>query len=134
MIPSGNRLLNTVFEVQEQPSKNYKMYFEQEVVNGYRDELEAMKQVVFKILNTERYQYLIYSWNYGIELLDLFGKPVNYVCAEVERRIREALIQDDRVEEVDSFVFDISKRHVVAVEFTVHTVFGDLDMGKEVSY
>ncbi len=134
MIPSGNRLLNTAFEVQEQPSKNYKMYFEQEVVNGYWDELEAMKQVIFKILNTERYQYLIYSWNYGIELEDLFGKPVKYVCPELERRIREALLQDSRIEAVNSFEFDISKRHVVAVTFNAQTVFGNLEMGKEVKY
>lgn len=134
MIPTTNIILNDELEVQEQASKNYKMYFEQEVINGYRDELEAMKQVIFKILNTERYQYIIYSWNYGIELQDLFGEPVSYVCPELERRITEALVQDDRIESVDSFSFDITQKRKVHVTFVVHTIFGDVDAEKVVNY
>ncbi len=134
MIPTTNTLLNTTLQVKVQPSKNYKMYFEQEVINGYWDEIEAMKQVIYKILSTERYTYIIYSWNYGIELKDLFGKPVNRVCPEIERRIKEALIQDNRIESVDSFLFDISKRHIVHVTFVVHTIFGDINAEKVVDY
>lgn len=134
MIPTTNTLLNTTLQVKVQPSKNYRMYISQEVVNGYCDETHAMKQVIYKILNTERYQYLIYSWNYGIELQDLFGKPVNYVCPEIERRITEALVQDNRIEAVDDFLFDISKRHVVHVKFVAHTIFGDINIEKEVNY
>ena len=95
--------------------------------------MEAIKQTIFKILNTERYKYIIYSWNYGIELEDLFGQPVLFVCPEIERRVKEALLQDDRITEVDSFDFDISKRGVVSVTFTVHTIFGDLDEGMVVN-
>ena len=93
-----------------------------------------MKQAVYKILNTERYQYIIYSWNYGVEFADLFGEPVDFVCPEIERRITEALKQDDRVVSVDSFLFDVSKKHTVMVSFTVKTIFGDLNIEKEVSY
>ena len=42
-------------------------------------------KVVFNILNTERYQYIIYSWNYGIELIDLYGQPVSYVIPELKK-------------------------------------------------
>lgn len=93
--------------------------------------MEAVKQAVFKMLNTERYQYLIYSWDYGVELLDLFGEPISYVCPELERRITETLLQDDRIEEVDGFEFEVSKGTVKA-NFTVHTVFGDIQAEKEV--
>ena len=134
MIPTTNAILNNELEFQEESSKNYKMYFEQEVINGYRDELEAMKQVIFKILNTERYQYIIYSWDYGIELQDLFGEPVSYVCPELERRITEAILQDDRIEYVDSFYFDITQKRKVHVTFVVHTMFGDVDAEKVVNY
>ena len=105
-----------------------------DVINGFCDELEAMKQVVFKILNTERYQYIIYSWNYGIELLDLYGEPVTYVCPELERRITEALVQDDRIESVDSFVFDVLEKRTVKVTFTVHTIFGGIEAEKVVNF
>ena len=79
MIPVTNDILSTL-EIEEQPSKNYKLFFTENIINGYVDKLEAMKQVIYKILNTERYQCLIYSWNYGIETMDLFGEPVSYVC------------------------------------------------------
>ncbi len=92
MIPSTNNILSYDLEMETEPSVNYKMNIKQDIINGTVDELEAMKQVIYKILNTERYQYIIYSWNYGIELMDLFGMPVIYVIPELERRITEALI------------------------------------------
>jgi len=110
MIPKINELLSTTLELETQPSKNFKMYFTQEVVSGTITDLNAMEQVIYKILNTERYQYLIYSWNYGIELNDLLGEPVSYVCPEIERKVTEALVQDDRILSVDSFVFDITEK------------------------
>lgn len=127
MIPSGNTILTTDLEVVTQPSKQHRMDLDGNRIIGTCDNLEAIKQTVYKILNTERYAYIIYSWNYGIELVDLFGQPVLYVCPEIERRVKEALLQDDRITAVDNFDFDISKRGVVAVTFTVHSIFGDMD-------
>lgn len=134
MIPTIDKLLSKPLKFKIRPSKNYKMNFERENINGFRDNADAMQQVIYKILNTERYQYLIYSWNYGIELKDLFGRQVNYVCPELERRIIDALIQDDRIEYVDSFSFDIETRHIVAVTFVAHTIFGDVKIEKVVNY
>ena len=134
MIPSTNTILSTTLEVKTQPSKNYKMHLDRNVVNGHCDELESMQQVIYKILNTERYQSIIYSWNYGIELDDLYGEPVTYVCPELERRITEALVQDDRIESVDNFEFDTSEKRSVKVKFTVHTIFGNVKTEKVVNY
>lgn len=134
MIPTVNTILNSELEMEDQPSKNYKMYLQEDVINGYNDKLEAMEQVVYKILNTQRYQYIIYSWNYGIELEGLFGEQVSYVCPELERRIIEALTQDDRINSVDSFSFDASQKRVIQVTFVVHTVFGEISAEKEVDY
>lgn len=134
MIPSINTILSTNLEVETQPSKNYKMHLEQNIINGFCDGLEAMRQVIYKILNTERYQYIIYSWNYGIELLDLYGEPVTYVCPELQRRITEALIQDDRIDSVDNFEFDISEKRTMKATFTVHTIFGNVESEKVVNF
>jgi hypothetical protein len=134
MIPSTNTILSTNLEVKTQPSKNYKMHLEQNIINGFCDELEAMRQVIYKILNTERYQYTIYSWNYGIELVDLYGEPVTYVCPELQRRITEALIQDDRIESVDNFEFDTSEKRTVKATFTVYTIFGNVESEKVVNF
>ncbi len=115
-------------------SKNYKMVLKDDLIKGYVDELEAMKQVVYKILSTERYAHLIYSWNYGVELSQLFGKPVDYVCPEIERLVKEALLQDVRITKVYGFTFDKSKKSVVIVDFIVGTIYGEVEITKEVVY
>lgn len=135
MIPSTSNLLNTDIEFVEQPTKTYRMDLDtEEHIGGYTDELEAMKQAVFKILNTERYQYIMYSWNYGIELVDLYGQSITYVCPELERRITEALMQDERIEDVTDFNFDLPKRGVVHVSFLVHTIFGTVEAERAVNF
>ena len=103
-------------------------------IRGYTDGLDAMKQAIFKILQTERYQYIMYSWNYGIETLDLYGEPISYVCPELERRITEALLWDERIESVDNFEFDLPQKGVIHVSFTAHTIFGDVQAERTVNF
>lgn len=134
MIPLANNAFFTMPEVGALSSKSHRMDVDHNIINGSVDELDAVRQAVFKILNTQRYQYLVYSWDYGIELEDLFGEPADYVCAELERRIREALTADDRIESVEGFRFDISEKRVVKVSFTVHSVYGSFDGSKAVNY
>ena len=81
MIPSTSGFLNQDFEIKEQPSLTYKMELDGDSVRGLVDNREAMKQAIFRILSTERYQHIIYPRWYGIETLDLYGEPVNWVCA-----------------------------------------------------
>lgn len=133
MVPSTNNLLSMDLKIEQQPSKNYRMNFIENII-GKVDSLEAMKQVIFKILNTERYRHIIYSWNYGVELADLIGEPISYVLPEIERRITEALTQDDRIESVSDFEFDISKKKEVTCTFVVHTTFGTVKSEKVVDY
>lgn len=134
MIPSTSGFLTTDLELQRQPSRTYKMNLEGDTTRGFTDELDAMKQAVFKILNTERYVYPMYSWNYGIETMDLYGEPVSWVCPELERRITEALTWDDRIDSVTDFDFDLSQKSVVHVYFVVHTIFGDVQSERTVNF
>lgn len=133
MIPSTSAFLESDFEIETQPTHTYKMNIESGSIRGYTDKLEAIKQAIYKILLTERYQYLMYSPNYGIETLDLYGEPLSYVCPELERRISEALLWDDRIESVSDFEFDLSKKGSVQISFTVHTRFGDVQAEREVN-
>lgn len=121
---------NIVKEITE-PSKTYQMLIKEERINGTIDGLNAIAQACYKILNTERYDYAIYSWDYGVELRSLFGKSIPYVFSELPRRIKEALMQDDRIINVDSFRLTHKKGDVLA-EFTVHTTKGEFDMTKGV--
>lgn len=134
MIPAVVGNPDQDFKIIRQPDMTYRMQMEAGDVLGRTDGLEAVKQAVYKIIMTERYQYLMYSWNYGIELLDLIGEPVTYVCPELKRRITEALLCDDRIESVDHFTFDLPRKGVVHVAFTVHSVFGDVLAEREVNF
>lgn len=134
MIPSESAFFEDDFEIEQQPTYTYKMNFEDDSVCGFTDEQEAMKQAIYKILMTERYQYPMYSWDYGIETLDLYGEPVSYVCPELERRITEALLCDERIESVSDFEFDTSQKGIIKALFAVHTVFGDIQAEREVNF
>lgn len=134
MLPQTDITLPESLEVEKEPSKNYRMNLDEQTVNGFVDELSAMEQVVYKILCTERYENIIYSWDYGIELSSLIGQDRLYVIPEAERRIREALLQDARIESVDNFSYTVSGKNSVNFAFTVHTIYGDIDAEREVSY
>ena len=130
MIPRGAEEIN-IQDYAEPTSRTYKLNIDKETISGYIDEREAMIQAIYLILNIERYDYLIYSWNYGIELKDLFGQPTFYVMAELERRITEALTADSRITGVDNFEITREGKKVHA-KFTVHTIFGDVEGEKVV--
>lgn len=100
-------------------------------ISGYVDGLAAIAQAVYLILSIERYEYIIYSWDYGIELVDLIGKPMPYVIAELPRRIKEALIQDNRIDDVKDFEFE-KKGKRLYTKFTVVSNVGNISTELEV--
>ena len=132
MIPKTDGRLQAGITFAVQPSKTIQLEARTGRLSGLTDGLAAVQQAVYVILNVERYTYLIHSRNFGVELKTLFGKPMNWVIPEVKRRIREALLQDDRINEVDEFVLT-PDRHKLAVSFTVHSVFGDFKGATEVN-
>ncbi len=133
VLPAEDMELIEDFKIVTQPGRTWQLDLTQNrMPPNMVDGLEAVEQAVYKILLTERYQYPIYSWNYGIELFDLFGKPMSYVRPEVERRIKEALLQDDRITAVDNFQFESDDKNSLLVTFIVHTIYGELEAGKAV--
>ena len=140
MIPT---VIDTSKEVQEfdiqtdasMPTLTYRIDLKNNRVQNWIDGQEAMKQAIFKILQTERYRYnKVYSANYGVELVDLFGMPKAFVIAEVERRVREALLWDERIIAVKNFTFE-SKKSSVIVQFQCDTIFGQVELnGFEVNF
>lgn len=133
MIPRiENDSLSIEFEEEVQPSRTYKIDFERKRIVGYTDGQEAVKQFIVKVLATERYEHIIYSWNYGAEIAKLFGQPIPYVYSELKRLITEALTQDDRIESVDAFYFSHVKNKV-HVQFVANTVYGPVEAEREVT-
>ena len=121
-------------EEEIEPNKTYKMNFKDNIVEGFVDDMDAVRQAIYKVLGTERYAYPIYSWDYGMELFDLYGEDTRYVCAELEDRIKEALTQDERITDVIDFTFNTEEKGIVKVAFTVETTEGDIEIESEVNY
>ena len=130
MIPSINILTEKITE-RKYPTRTYKVNIDKNRLSGYTDELDAVMQSIYFILSTERYQYVIYSWDYGIELVDLIGKPMPYVMSELPRRIIEALTQDNRIDSVVDFKFKKNGKKL-HVAFTVVSSIGNIPTELEV--
>lgn len=125
--------LNAINQVDEtMPSYTYNINRNTNRISGYIDNKDAIVQSIYLILQTERYESVIYNWYYGAELDDLIGKNRNYVTSELRRMIREALLEDDRIREVTSFSFNF-KDDSVLVQFLVQTIIGDIQMEWEVN-
>lgn len=129
MIPQIN---NINIEIMEEPTYTYGLDFYNDSLKNNVNNLEAMEQAIYKIIFTTKGEHIIYSDQYGINLNDLFGMPRSYVCVEIERRIKEALLRDNRITDVFNFNFDLSKKSVVFVSFEASTVFGNIKFEGEV--
>ena len=140
MIPSVSVLTTPIEEVTH-PTRTYKTILDENLIIGnevYRnridsfvDDLPAIEQAIYMILGTERYKFPIYSWDYGVELVDLYGQPMPYVIAELPRRIKEALLTDDRITDVVDFEFETHGKKLHTT-FTVVTVKGNISTDLEV--
>lgn len=113
------------FAFTTQTSNTYKLNLDKNNISGFCDELEAVKQAVYLILNIERYEYLIYDWDYGFEIKDLIGQESIIIQPEIQRRICDALKQDSRIVNVRDFIFENGSIGKLIVHFTVETIFGN---------
>ncbi len=126
MIPS-NTLYSLQVEEVKQPSMTYKINAETNSINGFIDGLEAVKQSASLIISTERYVHPVFSWAYGIELESLIGKDYSFVIAEIKRRLKEALVQDDRITDATNFKFT-QQEDGLLVEIDVVSDYGKFDI------
>lgn len=130
MIPEGLSIdLELVEDIET--TKTYKI--SKASMQGFADELEALKQAIYKVLHTEKYEYPIYSFSYGIELENLIGKDATYVKIELKRRAQECLLEDERIQAVDNFKFFINGDEMTCT-FDVVSIYGSLNLSKEVVF
>ncbi|BBH19865.1 hypothetical protein Back11_12100 [Paenibacillus baekrokdamisoli] len=109
-------------EVVSEPSLTYRLDPTLGRIVGLIDGLEAVKQSVYKILQTERFVYPIYSSNYGCELI-----RNDNITIEFERWITDALTQDDRIEGISDFEYTQSG-DTATLSFSVESTFGKFNV------
>jgi hypothetical protein len=130
MIPQGG-VLGSVGsqQAQQQTSRTYRIDPLTNRIVGLVDGLEAVKQAAYKIFQTERFDHLIYSGGYGGELGALPGKDSSYVQSELGRRIKQALLQDDRITDVQDMQITVNGDEAMAT-FTVVSIYGAVTMDR----
>lgn len=90
---------------------------------------EAIKVWVYKALLTPRYNYSIYTWDYGSELLDLIGKAYtpSLTKEEAKRLIKEALEINPYILEVE--ITDINfKDSLLSADIKIVTIYGESEV------
>ncbi len=126
MIPMDGVQINDNITLIIPKSKTYGLNLLEGKIDTYIDELDAIKQAVFKMLETGRYQHVIYDFSYGSELNDLIGRDSDYIEMELRRRIRDALTYDDRITDVTNFSFHKEDENVT-VSFKVISIEGSFE-------
>ena len=90
---------------------------------------EAIKVWVYKALLVPRYQYSIYTWDYGSELMDLIGKAYtpSLTKSEAKRYIEEAL-------KINPYILDINvvdtdfKDSILSANVKITTIYGESEV------
>lgn len=133
MIPIKSKNFTPDISIITSPSETFKLNIKKSRISNNIYEAESLSQAIYKILNTPRYQYSIYNWDYGIELDDLYGMPIAYVKTELERRITEAISIDDRVSNVYNFeISNLENKGELLIKFVVSSIFGEINLSWEV--
>ncbi|CAM3640873.1 DUF2634 domain-containing protein [Mesobacillus zeae] len=92
-------------EIVVEPSKTWAIDFENGTIGKFIDGGESLRQFIRKAILTERSRFAIYSDDYGCELNELIGDDEiteELLDAEVPRIVSEALVYDDRIDDVQT--------------------------------
>lgn len=90
---------------------------------------EAIKVWIYKAILTDRYEFAIYSWDYGSELRELLGKKYSNALTkeEAKRYIKEALLINDYILDVDvrnvKFTDDL-----LEIDLKVKSIYGESEV------
>ena len=90
---------------------------------------EAIKVWILKTLLINRYEFEIFSWDYGSEIESLIGKgfEIGFIKSETQRYIEEALLINPYITKINKIDVEFSK-DVLTAYVDLETVYGRLDM------
>lgn len=114
-----------------QPSLTWKIDKATNRIVGETEGLDSVRQCVEILLNTDRYRWQIFRPYTGVELQNLIGQDRAYVKAELQRRIKDALSTDDKIQSVGNFSF-VDDGDALHVAFDVISVYGSFPAEMEV--
>lgn len=116
-------------EEEIKPPKEYGIDFKTGQLTGAIVEgKEAVKVWIWLVLQTPRYRYYIYTWDYGNEFEDLMGQAYTreYIETEAQRMTEECLLVNENIEGITEFSVSMAD-NIVTISFTANTIYGDIE-------
>ena len=95
---------------------------------------EGLKVWAEKCIRTEAEKFTIYRQDdaaYGVKSVDLMNRrlPLEFICAEIEREITEALLRNEAITGVRDFSF-IREGRALQVDFVIESIYGEQEVSK----
>lgn len=113
--------------------KEYEIDFKTGQLTGRIVEgLEAIKIWIWLVLQTPRYRYYIYTWDYGNEFDDLIGQGYSeeYITAEAQRMTEDCLLVNENIQSISDFSVGMENDQL-SVSFTANTIYGSIQFSNE---
>lgn len=131
MIPSNRNLIVTQIG-QNEVTRTYKVDSYNKRIIGTTDGQPAIEQAILKNFDTERFTYVIYSKNYGIELEKYIGKDYDFIRSDLQRAIEECLLVDARIYSINNLQFIQEGLDYMSITMDIETEQGVLTTTLEV--
>lgn len=131
MIPSNRNLIVTQIG-QNEVTRTYKVDSYNKRIIGTTDGQPAIEQAILKNFDTERFAYVIYSKNYGIELEKYIGKDYDFIRLDLQRAIEECLLVDARIYSINNLQFTQEGLDYMSITMDIETEQGVLTTTLEV--
>lgn len=98
-----------------------------QLTGGIVEGIDALKVWIWFALQTPRYRYPVYTWDYGNEFEDLIGQGYSeeYIEAEAQAMTEDCLLVNEHIEGIADFSAVIENSRLI-VSFTAETAFGDI--------
>lgn len=109
----------------------YRIDYQRKRIRGFTDDVEAIAQSAWKILQTRRFAHLIYDDQYGNDLFNKINESTltpAYMASEVPRMAEEALLADPRILEVVNFKWEKLDDVSVHINLEIRTDCGQVKM------
>lgn len=113
--------------------KEYEIDFKTGQLTGRIVEgVEAIKVWIWLVLQTPRYRYYIYSWDYGNEFEELIGRGYSeeYINAEAQRMTEDCLLVNEHIESITDFSVGMENEQLT-ISFTANTIYGTIQFDNE---
>lgn len=130
---------DTIEDEQEKTSRTYKIDWDEGRIIGFVDGQDAMNQFIKKAILTPRFRCLIYSNQYGSEIIEtLMDKSVTreYIEAEISFLVTDTLIHDPRVLRVYNIEIEFNDTYPMqdscVITFDVDTIYGEISVKEAV--